>query len=218
MAEARLVGARAGAARGRRRGCAPRQALLALELAASALLQPGLRRRVVELGVLGGERVVGEPIALDLLARRLDCALELLASRRERAQLELRLLRLALERTLLARAGVERAARGERRLVERRLPLLRDTELAVERLEARLAGARRSASSSSSASSSARSPPSCSRRWLVCSASCVRRSNSTCCWWPRDCAAPPRAGSSRGARRRRCSRPRRESGGCAPRR
>ena len=115
------------------------EAPLVLEPRRQRALQLGLRRLVGELGVLVGERGVGAEVVLQLLARGLDRALELLATRRQRAQLELRFLRLALEVALRFARGVERGAGGERRLVELGLTLLGDAELDVERVEARLA-------------------------------------------------------------------------------
>src|SRR6185369_11556829 len=76
------------------------EASLLLEPDRQRALQLALRRLVGELGVLRGERGVGAEVVLELLARRLDRALELLATSRERAQLELRFLRLALELAL----------------------------------------------------------------------------------------------------------------------
>ena len=102
-------------------------------------LQLGLRRRIGELRVLVGERRVGGEVGLQLLARGLDLPLELLATCCERAQLELHLLELALERAVLVARRVERAARGAHRLVELGLPLLRDAEPGVERVETALA-------------------------------------------------------------------------------
>src|SRR6185436_17313080 len=73
------------------------ESLLVLEPRRQGALQLGLRRLVGELGMLRGQRGIGGEVVLELLARRLDLPLELEATGGERAQLELRFLRLALE-------------------------------------------------------------------------------------------------------------------------
>src|SRR5436190_15633008 len=115
------------------------EALFVLEPGRQRALQLGLRRLVGELGVLRGKRGVGAEVVLQLLARGFDGALELLATRGERAQLELRFLCLALEVALRFAPGVKRGAGAKRRFVELGLALLRRAELDVERVEARLA-------------------------------------------------------------------------------
>ena len=192
------------------------EAPLVLEPRRQGGLQLGLRRLVGELGVLVGERGVGGQVVLQLLARGLDRALELLPPRRERAQLELRFLRLALERALLVARGVERGAGGERRFVELGLALLGDAELDVERVEARLAvlAARRQLGElglERGALAAELLAPLLRLLGELGQAQPARRARDARATG----AAPRRAGSRRDAPRRRCSPLRRGPGGCA---
>ena len=113
---------------------------LALELLRQRRLQLDLGLGVGQPFQVGGERGVAGAIGFELLHRRLDRAVELGGARHQRALLELRLLRLALEGApLFARRG-EGPLGGASGLVELGMPFLGDAELGVERLEAALAG------------------------------------------------------------------------------